>query len=265
MKVAESKDQVGGFQLLLLVLSIYVLGAMFVETVFQLSSEVLKLLDIVDSLICLVFLSDFFTRLYRAENKRAFLKWGWIDFVSSIPNLPFIRVGRLFSVMRLFRMLRTIRSAKILAHFVYRNRARGALWSAGLMGALLVIFSSIAILNCERDPKANIKTGNDALLWSLATLGNMSSGDKYPVTPEGRVIGAVLMLGGVALVSTFTAFIASFFLEPGGKKEEEKLDLVLEEVRVLRQKIEQLEAGKTNKQTAVQGGLHLAKISARDV
>ena len=180
-------------------------------------------------------------RFYQAESKRAFLKWGWIDFISSIPNLPFVRAGRIFSVVRVFRVLRTIRSAKVLAHFVFRNRAKGALGAVGLLAALLVVFSSIMILNCERDPKSNIVTATDALLWALSTLGNVGSGNKFPVTPEGRLIGAVLMVAGVALVSTFTAYVASVFLEPADNKEEKKLDLLLEEVRLLRSKVEELE------------------------
>ena len=83
-----------GFQLLMLVLCIYVLVALFVDTLFNLPPQVSSLLQTLDTVICFIFLADFFYRLYRAENRLAFLKWGWVDFISSIPMLTFFRWGR---------------------------------------------------------------------------------------------------------------------------------------------------------------------------
>ena len=36
--------------------------------------------------------------------------------------------------------------------------------------------------------------------------------DKFPVTTGGRIVGALLMTGGVGLFGTFTAFVSSWFL-----------------------------------------------------
>src|SRR5881396_3714896 len=90
----NAHERLTSWQLLILVLSIFVLGVVFVETVFELPTEVSKLLQSLDTLICVVFLAEFGFRLYRAENRMAFLKWGWIDFISSIPNLDLFRWGR---------------------------------------------------------------------------------------------------------------------------------------------------------------------------
>jgi len=97
----------------MLVLSVYVLGALFIETVFKLSPQVTSLLQSLDTAICFVFLWDFFHRLYLAENKLKFffLKWGWVDLISSIPMMDSFRWGR---IVRVFRILRSIRSAKFI-------------------------------------------------------------------------------------------------------------------------------------------------------
>src|SRR5882672_468209 len=102
--------KVTGFQLVMLVLSVYVLAALFVDTVFKLSPEISSLLQSLDTLVCLIFLGDFFYRLYRAESRLAFLKWGWIDFVSSIPMLDVFRWGRIVRLVRILRILRGVRS-----------------------------------------------------------------------------------------------------------------------------------------------------------
>ena len=59
-------DHNGPFQILLVVLSIYVLAALSVELAIPLSSATKEILSIVDSGICLLFLADFFHRLARS-------------------------------------------------------------------------------------------------------------------------------------------------------------------------------------------------------
>jgi len=61
-----------------------VLAALFVEAVYKLPASIAALLKLFDTIICFIFLGDFFYRLYHAEKRLAFLKWGWIDLVSSI-------------------------------------------------------------------------------------------------------------------------------------------------------------------------------------
>jgi voltage-gated potassium channel len=236
----NAKEQINGEQMLILVLSVYVLAALLVETLMTLPAEVARLLDVVDNIICVVFLWDFFFRLKRAENKLAFLKWGWIDFVSSIPNLDVLRWGRAVRLARLFRILRAIRSIKTLGTAIFAHRAKGAFLSASLMAALVIVFSSIVVLNCETADNSNIKTAGDALWWAAATVTTVGYGDHYPVTSGGRIVGALLMLAGIGLFGTFTAFIASLFVESHGH-EKEKLEALTQEVKSLREKIESLD------------------------
>lgn len=84
---------------------------------------------------------------------------------------------------------------------------------------LLIIFSSISILSVEKAPNSNIKTADDAIWWTMTTITTVGYGDRYPVTLEGRLIGIVLMVSGVGLFGTYTAYIASLFI---GEKKEEK-------------------------------------------
>jgi len=76
----------------------------------------------------------------------------------------------------------------------------------------MLIFSSISILQVETVPESNIKTAGDAIWWSFVTITTVGYGDKFPVTGEGRVIAAFLMVTGVTLFGTFTGFIAAWFM-----------------------------------------------------
>lgn len=211
--------KIGIFQLIILVLSLYVLGSLAVSTFLKLDDEVQTLLDYIDNIICVIFLIDFALRFKRAPNKLAFMKWGWIDLISSIPMLPQFRVGRLFRIVRLFRLLRAFRSTKILIEYIFHNRVKGTFSSALMIAILMLIFSSIAILQVETAQNSNIQSAEDALWWAFVTITTVGYGDKFPVTTEGRLIAAALMSVGVGLFGTFTAFVASWFIEGKGKEE----------------------------------------------
>ena len=80
------------YQLSLVALSVYVLGALVVESLFITDPEVRTVLQYVDLVICFVFLGDFFLNFYMSGF--AYLKtWGWIDFISSIPMIAPLRWG----------------------------------------------------------------------------------------------------------------------------------------------------------------------------
>ena len=210
------KKNVSFLDLLTIVLSIYVIVVFAIDEFVKLPIQISGLLTYIDDFICCVFLFDFFYRLYLAENKWKFLQWGWIDLISSIPAFPIMRIGRIF---RLFRLLRIFRSVKTLIIYVFKNRIKGALKASMTIAVLIVICSSIGILMVEHDPESNIKTAFDALYWSLTSLVTGYSG-KFPVTVEGKMIGLVLMFTGIGLIGTFTAYVASWFIEEDLKENE---------------------------------------------
>lgn len=204
------------WDLLIIVLSIYVLAAMLIELIIKVPLEIGILITTIDNIICIIFLIDFFHRFAKADNKKQFLKWGWLDFVSSIPAIDFLRFGRFFRLIRLLRILRAFRSTKYLLKYLFKSKATGTLGTVLLVAVLMIIFSSITILTVETDPNSNIKTASDAIWWSCVTLLTVGYGDKYPITDIGRIIAILLMVVGVGLFSTFTGYFATIFI--GGNK-----------------------------------------------
>lgn len=200
-------------QIVMLFLCIYVLVALFVDTILVLPSETSLLLRRVDNIVCLFFIGDFVLNLMTAKSKLGYLKWGWIDLISSIPNIQMLRWGRFAQLIRILRILRGIRSIKLIVRFLFANRAKGTFASVSMISFFIVVFSSIAILNCETSPDSNIKTASDALWWSFVTITTVGYGDLYPTTSLGRIIASVLIMAGVGLFGTFTAYVASFFMQ----------------------------------------------------
>jgi voltage-gated potassium channel len=86
-----------------------------------------------------------------------------------------------------------------------------------IIAVLMLLFSTISILQFEKAPNSNIKTAEDAIWWSYATITTVGYGDKYPVTTEGRIVAMILMTVGVGLFGTFTAFVSSWFVKSDQK------------------------------------------------
>lgn len=247
MTTQSDEEKIGAFQILLVALSVYVLLALAAESFMRMDQSTRTILMHVDNVICLVFIYDFFNRMITSPNKLRFLRWGWIDLVSSIPALPVVRVGRAVRVIRVLRLLRGFRSVKTIAAMLFAHRAKGALAATAFICALVMVFSSVAILQVEDSPGSNIQTPEDALWWSIATITTVGYGDRFPVTAEGRLIGSCLMISGVGLFSVLSGAFAVWFL--GGKQAEreivateEKLSLLGEEIRSLQTEIRRLSA-----------------------
>ena len=77
---------------------------------------------------------------------------------------------------------------------------------------LVVLVGALAILQVEPG-HGNISNFFDAIWWSLVTITTVGYGDLYPETFWGRIIGIVFIFMGFIIFSTFTAFIASNFID----------------------------------------------------
>lgn len=60
---------------------------------------------------------------------------------------------------------------------------------------------------------SNITSFTDALWWGIVTMLTVGYGDRFPVTPWGRVCASVMMVCGVAGTGIVTAKVSSVFLE----------------------------------------------------
>jgi len=236
-----NKQQVTIWQIVMLFLCVYVLGALFIDTIFRLPDETSILLNQIDNAICIIFIGDFIFKVITAKSRLGYLKWGWIDLVSSIPNVQILRGGRFVRIIRIMRILRGIRSTRQILKFLFANRAKGTFASVAMISFVLMVSSSIAILNCETSPDSNIQSASDALWWSFVTITTVGYGDFYPITLLGRIIAAVLMTAGVGLFGTFTAYVASSFLQQEDDEQEKREDRILAELESIKERLDRIE------------------------
>jgi voltage-gated potassium channel len=116
-----------------------------------------------------------------------------------------------------------------------RDDARGRVVFYVVGSVVLIGFvASLAVLEAERyAPDASITTFGEAVWWTITTISTVGYGDRYPVTAEGRLVAASLMVAGIALLGVVTASLASWFVENlrrSGAAVERELDEVSADV-----------------------------------
>lgn len=229
-----------GYELVMLTLSLFAIGALAARTIIRLRPETADILEYADLVVCGVFFVDFLWSLWRAPSRKRYLAtWGWLDLLSSVPAVDVLRWGRFGRVLRILRVVRGLKASKLLALMILRRRAENVFLAASLVAAMLIVFASIAILHFESDPESNIRSAEDALWWAFATITTVGYGDRFPVTPEGRMVAAILMCGGVGLFGTFSGFLASWFLSTDNSGDA-GLDSVRHELVALRDEVAKL-------------------------
>jgi voltage-gated potassium channel len=239
--VDKNANTVSVYELFMLVLCAYVLIALAAMTFCRLDEDVQRILEYVDIGVCMVFLADFCVQLATAKSKLGYLKWGWIDLLSSVPMVGPLRWGRLARVVRTLRLLRGLKSARMISTYLAKRRSDSAIAAVALVALLTIVFASIAVLHFERDFRsANIVTAEDALWWAVATITTVGYGDRFPVSTGGRFVAAIAMTVGVGLFGTFTAFVATWFIEPGEQEQDDELELIRRQLAAMEAKLDQL-------------------------
>jgi voltage-gated potassium channel len=229
----------------MLVLSVLALVSLAMSASPGIDPELRSILRITDDAVCVVFFLDFLVALYTAPDRWRYLRtWGWLDLLSAVPMVDSLRVTRLGRILRIIRIIRAIKATKFMVEFVVVRRAEHAFLSAVLLSMVLVVFAAIGMLHFEVGSAANIRTGEDALWWALATITTVGYGDRYPVSPEGRAIAAALMVGGVGLFGMLSGFVASWFLKPQEKSRDSDVAKLVEEVRLLRESVDAMKGAR---------------------
>ena len=219
MKRIEGRLRLSGFTGSALILEgMFAILALSSVTMFAFSAtetldrQTLDLIILFDRMICALFASRFFWELYHAPSKRKFLRWGWSDLVSAVPEVEFLRGLRLARLLILIRLLRsTARAAHEVSALLKLDRGYTVMTATFATAVTSMLGASFVLLGVEAHaPGSNIHSAGDALWWSLVTVTSVGYGDYFPVTTAGRVVAAWLMIVGLGLVGSTTGFVASW-------------------------------------------------------
>ena len=200
------------------IMSVIAVLVVMLEFSKSLSPIEMKIVNITDVCIYIIFVLDYLIRLLTCKNKKVFFKHNIIDLIAIIP------LG--FGSNNAFSAFKLIKVAAYILRLV--GNIKEILFTNGFIYALgstfgITIISSIGLYIFESGT-GNIKNYGDALWWSFVTVTTVGYGDISPSTNGGRFIACILMITGIGFLSMLTSAISTFFfkgIESKKKKEKE--------------------------------------------
>jgi len=136
-----------------------------------------------------------------------------LAFAPSLLGLAFPVYHYIFNVVRLTTILKLVRystAMNALRNVVYQERK--ALWSVTvLMLVLLVLCSSVMYLVEHVEQPDAFSSIPASMWWGMATLTTVGYGDVTPVTPVGKMLGAVIAMIGIGMFAMPAAILATGF------------------------------------------------------
>lgn len=173
---------------------------------------------LLNHLVWLIFTADFFVRMRFSNHKKQFITRHLAELTAIVPVLPFIMLSRLMADLEMASAAKLlIESIFIIKFFSYLIRAfvtqRRFIKTNPLHYAALVTLTALVVA-AMLFSKFEGKNYSDSIWWAFTTASTTGYGDIVPVTPEGRFVGILLMIVGLACISTLTGVIARRLMHP---------------------------------------------------
>jgi voltage-gated potassium channel len=150
-----------------------------------------------------------------------------IDLLAVLPfYLTFLHADlRILRVMRLIRIVRIAKLGRYLDSLdlfrrVIRQEKEALILTGSFLMAVAIVASALMYFTESAVQPDKFPSIPATLWWALVTMTTVGYGDVFPVTPLGRVLGALTALMGVVTIALPTAIIGSAFLRELEKMKE---------------------------------------------
>lgn len=218
----------------LIILSLIALNvlAVVLESVEDFSARFGPALRLFEIISVIVFTAEYLLRLWACTAHPRFSRpllgrlrfmltpMAIVDLLAILPfylpmlllDLRFARAVRLMRLFRILKVTRYSRSLRLLGN-VLRQRRADLVVTGGVVAILLLVASSLMYF-AEHDAQPNAFSSIPAAMWwGIVTLTTVGYGDIYPITPLGKLLGAVIAILGVGFVALPAGLLSSGFVE----------------------------------------------------
>ena len=234
LEIAPVGDTVSkSFDILIMTLIIFNVIAVILATVERVDSQYQYYFRIFEIFSVTIFTIEYLLRLWTCTINKNFRNsvtgrikytltpFAIIDLLAILPfylpmiiplDLRFIRAVRLFRLFRLFKMGRYSKAIFILKK-VLKEKKEELVLVIFVVFLLLIIFSSLMyFIEKEAQPEA-FSSIPEAMWWGIITLTTVGYGDVYPITPLGKILGALIAFLGIGMFALPAGILGSGLVE----------------------------------------------------
>ena len=179
-------------------------SAIFVAQTYAIPDSVRTVIDVIDRLIGVIFVTEYIIRFLCADDKIKFFirPFSLLDLMAILPfvlrltNIQYIRM------FRWFRILRLIRFIDLKIYFLHINSEDGVIFARILFTLFTIIFVYSGLIYQVEHPVNTeaFETFLDAFYFSVVTMTTVGFGDVTPISEVGRLLTVLMILTGIAVI-----------------------------------------------------------------
>jgi voltage-gated potassium channel len=214
--------------------------AVILLSIDELDLELRHVLRAVVWVVTFIFVAEYLLRLWVAPEATHYdqgsplrARLGWAMSIAGLVNLlailPAVMLfggyaitgadtASVFCILWIMKLGLHAPAFSTLARVVSNERAPIA--SVLILFAILLMMAATGahLLERVRQPE-QFGSLPGAMWWAVVTLTTTGYGDVVPVTPGGRLIGALLMIAGIAVLALMTGILATGFAQEERRRE----------------------------------------------
>lgn len=162
--------------------------------------------------VCVLFISDYFFRLYMSPKKGHFILHNIILLIVSIPYLNIEHYmnwhlsADMIYVIRAMPIIRGAYGIAIMVKWITKSPLTSLLITYITTIAILTYFASLIFFTLEVPSNSMVHTYGDALWWACMDVTTVGS-NIYAVTPIGKFLSVFLAASGMMMFPIFTVYI----------------------------------------------------------
>jgi voltage-gated potassium channel len=219
--IFESETPAGRrFDVFLLVAIVLSMSVVILESVESYRIQYASWLRSAEWFFTILFSVEYLLRLYSVKKPLAYATsfFGVVDLLSVLPSylslffpgmqyLLAIRIMRLLRVFRIFKLGHFLTEGNVIIHALYLSRRKIIVFMVFIL--LMVTVIGAVLYMVEAPYNENFASIPVSIYWAIVTLTTVGYGDISPVTNFGRLLAALVMLLGYAVLAVPTGIVSS--------------------------------------------------------
>lgn len=207
------------FDLALLIVIVFSIVAVMLESVAGIASAWGRGLRIAEWAFTILFTIEYIVRLYCVPNRLRYAVsfFGVVDLLSVLPTylsvmfgglqtLLVIRVLRLLRVFRVLKVVRMLGEATTLMHALRASLPKIGVFVGVVMTVVVIVG---AVMHLVEGADSGFTSIPKSMYWAVVTLTTVGYGDIAPQTPLGQTLAATLMILGYGIIAVPTGIVSA--------------------------------------------------------
>lgn len=207
------------FDIILIIAILLSVIAVMLDSMPSVRDHYGDMLFIMEWSFTILFTIEYVLRLFTVGRplKYAGSFYGIVDLLSIVPTyfsiifpgtqmLVVIRILRVLRIFRVLKLAQYIGEARMISHALKASRRKITVFLITVLTIVIIVGSVMYLIEGEENGFESIP---HSIYWAIVTLTTVGYGDITPMTSLGRILSAIVMIMGYAIIAVPTGIVTA--------------------------------------------------------